>query len=212
MPRYNVTLIFDSSQTVEVEAESPEQAAEIAESNAEPLSLCHQCSGEVNGGDCIGVHVYDDECTEMLADTTHAGDLSLEIENLRAKVAQLDAANKEWQEQVEAGKRLLREEMARANRYAEAEALWHDKTEWLRKDLRPHELGKHLADVLRERLEKAEQRIGHLGSALGDIASGEILRSHCYGPHCTEEMGIATADEMSGRAAGALEWDAKNAN
>lgn len=153
MPRYNVTQIFDASHTITVEAETPEQAAEIAESNAEPLSLCHQCSGEVNGGDCIGVHVYEDECTEMLADTTHAGDLSLEIEKLRAKVAQLDATNKELQEQVEAGKRLLREEMARANRYAEAEALWHDKTEWLRKDLQPNELGKHLADVLRERLE-----------------------------------------------------------
>ena len=41
-------------------------------------------------------------------------------------------------------------------------------------------------------------------SALEDIASGEIVREHCHGPHCTEELGIATADEMSSRAAGAL--------
>lgn len=148
-----------------------------------------------------------------------------------ARLAKLEAANKEWHNtpfekwsatdhaesldfesatgcyggpEVPHAAKMLRE-LDAANKE------WHDKTEWLRKDLQPHELGKHLADVLRARLEKAEQRIGHLGSALGDIASGEILRSNCNGPHCTEEMGVATADEMAGRAAGALEWDAKNA-
>lgn len=45
------------------------------------------------------------------------------IEHIAAMLRTFDAANKEWQ----------------------------DKTEWLRKDLQPHELGKHLADVLRER-------------------------------------------------------------
>lgn len=53
-------------------------------------------------------------------------ELQNEVALLERKVAQLEAANKEW----------------------------HDKTEWLRKDLQPHELGKHLADVLRERLER----------------------------------------------------------
>lgn len=33
---------------------------------------------------------------------------------------------------------------------------WHEKTEWLRKDLQPHEFGKHLADVLRERSERKD--------------------------------------------------------
>lgn len=30
---------------------------------------------------------------------------------------------------------------------------WLDKTEWIHKTLQPHELGKHIADVMRERLE-----------------------------------------------------------
>lgn len=46
-----------------------------------------------------------------------------------------------------------------------------------------------------------------LRDALLAIASGEIMRSHCTGPHCTEELGVATADEMASRAAGALDWD-----
>lgn len=50
-----------------------------------------------------------------------------------------------------------------------------------------------------------------MGSALADIASGEIVRMGCVGPNCTEELGIATADEMSSRAAGALEWIAARA-
>lgn len=64
-----------------------------------------------------------------------------------------------------------------------------------------------------ERLHAVEQEAQRLraenetmGSALADIASGEIVREHCVGPHCTEELGLATADEMSSRAAGALSW------
>ena len=47
----------------------------------------------------------------------------------------------------------------------------------------------------------------NLRAALEDIASGEIMRSHCTGPHCVEALCVATADEMASRAAGALEWD-----
>lgn len=77
----------------------------------------------------------------------------------------------------------------------------------------PSELAASLADAqaeiarLRGALEKTEQRCEHLRSALSDIAGGEITRSHCVGPHCVEELGVATADEMSSRAAGALDWD-----
>ena len=57
------------------------------------------------------------------------------------------------------------------------------------------------------RIAELEAEKANLRDALSDIASGEIMRSHCTGPHCTEELGVATADEMASRAAGALDWD-----
>lgn len=59
---------------------------------------------------------------------------------------------------------------------------------------------------LHARVQELEASREHLKNALEDIASGEITRSHCVGPHCTEEIGVATADEMASRAAGALHW------
>mgnify|MGYP000042920655 CR=1 FL=1 len=72
MPKYNCTVIFDASSTVTVEADTPEEAAEIAQDQAEGNQhLCHQCSDTLETGDAIGVHVYDEACTEHLLDTTY---------------------------------------------------------------------------------------------------------------------------------------------
>ena len=68
--------------------------------------------------------------------------------------------------------------------------------------IREAELG-----LLDSKLAQLRESRKHLHDALEDIASGEILRSHCIGPHCTEEVGVATADEMASRAAGALDWE-----
>lgn len=62
---------------------------------------------------------------------------------------------------------------------------------------------------LHARVQELEAAQANLTSALEDIASGEITRSHCIGPHCTEEIGVATADEMASRAAGALDWESR---
>ncbi len=59
---------------------------------------------------------------------------------------------------------------------------------------------------LHARVQELEASQDHLKNALKDIASGEITRSHCVGPHCTEEVCVATADEMASRAAGAFHW------
>lgn len=72
MPKYNCAVIFDASSTVIVEAVTPEEAAEIAQDQAEGNQhLCHQCSDTLETGDAIGVHVYDEACTKQLLDTTY---------------------------------------------------------------------------------------------------------------------------------------------
>lgn len=60
---------------------------------------------------------------------------------------------------------------------------------------------------LHARITELDTEKASLRDALSDIASGEIMRSHCTGPHCVEEVGVATADEMASRASGALDWD-----
>ena len=60
---------------------------------------------------------------------------------------------------------------------------------------------------LHARITELDAEKASLRDALSDIASGEITRSHCTGPHCVEEVGVATADEMASRASGALDWD-----
>ena len=72
MSKYYCTVIFDASSTVVVEADTPEEAAEIAEDETSGNQhLCHQCANTLETGDSIGVHVHNEECTEQLLDTTY---------------------------------------------------------------------------------------------------------------------------------------------
>ena len=43
---------------------------------------------------------------------------------------------------------------------------WHEKTDWVQKSAQPKELGKHLADVLRERIEALQSEKESLHAAL----------------------------------------------
>ena len=72
MTKYYCNVIFDASSTVVVEADTPEEAAEIAEDETSGNQhLCHQCSNTLETGDSIGVYVHNEECTEQLLDTTY---------------------------------------------------------------------------------------------------------------------------------------------
>ena len=65
----------------------------------------------------------------------------------------------------EAQKRLrerVRELEAERDGFRAAFHGWIEKTEWVRDTIRPHELGKHLADIMRERIEKLEAEVATL--------------------------------------------------
>ena len=69
--KYQCTVIFDASASIEVEAATPEEAAEIAEDETSGYqSLCHQCANTLETGDAVGVLVYNEESTDQLLDTT----------------------------------------------------------------------------------------------------------------------------------------------
>lgn len=68
MHKYSVSVIFDASKCVDVEAESPEQAAGMAYDEAGYVGLCHKCSGEVEMGDAVRAIVYDESGEEVADD------------------------------------------------------------------------------------------------------------------------------------------------
>jgi hypothetical protein len=49
--KYRVTMITSASKTVEVEADSPEEAAAIAADEGTWASICHQCNTEFDLSD-----------------------------------------------------------------------------------------------------------------------------------------------------------------
>ena len=86
---YNVTVLIDASTSVSVEAESPQEAVELAEKAASEKGagdLCHQCTDHTEAGDFIGAFVYDKDDNEVL-DTTRTGELEAYIAAHVANIA-----------------------------------------------------------------------------------------------------------------------------
>lgn len=61
-----------------------------------------------------------------------------------------------------------------------------------------------LAVKLQSRLEPLEKDAAQMRAALADIASGEVMRIHAFGPFAIEQPEAATADDMMNRAASTL--------
>jgi hypothetical protein len=63
--------------------------------------------------------------------------------------------------------------------YKKALEVWLDKTEWVQETVKPHELGMHRADVLKQRIEatlaQPEQDVGIIRYA--DISVGKIIHN-----------------------------------
>lgn len=89
MERYSVTLIFDASKGMDVEAESPEDAEAKAVDALGSPCICHQCAAEVEVTDAIGAHVYLGD--KLVLDTTYSGDKDRQVAELNARVASLEA-------------------------------------------------------------------------------------------------------------------------
>lgn len=92
--KYNVSLIFSADFEVEVEADSPDDAAEKAyNSDAVSVSLCHQCSKDINIGDCYRVIVCDEAGNEVIDDGYELAKIkqqAAEIATLTAKLAEAE--------------------------------------------------------------------------------------------------------------------------
>lgn len=52
--KYLVTVVFDASKTIEVEADSAEEAKDKAVETIDGVTLCHQCADCIEVGDPTG--------------------------------------------------------------------------------------------------------------------------------------------------------------
>lgn len=85
--RYAVTVLFDASRSVSVEADTPEEAEEKAHQEIGSASLCHHCANEINMGDATGALVYEDDGDgDQVLDTTYHAEV---VARLEAEVAAL---------------------------------------------------------------------------------------------------------------------------
>jgi hypothetical protein len=69
MAHYRVTIAHDACTTHEIDADSPNAAADAAMSEVYTVRLCHQCSGKIELADPIRVvGVHNDETDEYVTD------------------------------------------------------------------------------------------------------------------------------------------------
>ena len=98
MKKYNVSLVFSADWQVDVKANSPDEAAEKAYNSEEAsASVCYQCAGNINLGDCIRVIVYDESGTEVLDD----GEEKKQNDALRAENERLKAEHERSEEALD---------------------------------------------------------------------------------------------------------------
>ena len=86
MPKYSVMGLIDATTWEDVEANTPQEAADNADLH---VSLCHQCSRKMNVGDPLGYIVTDEDGNEVYVDTPESQH-DAKIAALNARVALLE--------------------------------------------------------------------------------------------------------------------------
>jgi hypothetical protein len=77
-------------------------------------------------------------------------------EALRLALKTLEYAGPSWIEARQPAITAIKEALAESEpNYKKALEVWLDKTEWVQETVKPHELGMHRADVLKQRIEEA---------------------------------------------------------
>jgi hypothetical protein len=76
--------------------------------------------------------------------------------------------------------------------YKKALEVWLDKTEWVQETVKPHELGMHRADVLKQRIEEASPQRTWIGLTDDEILS---ISADCAASHQHTDIHFARAIE-----------------
>jgi hypothetical protein len=81
--------------------------------------------------------------------------------------------------------KLAAAELRRLHDYESAYEIWSEKTNWVQDSSQAHELGKHRADVLKDRIDRLHEVNQELLEAL-EVLSGEANRFNVSGVYFNE--------------------------
>lgn len=116
-------------------------------------------------------------------DSTHEDPTSQQASAWFAVVGALEKASPGWMDRKGSGKECavaaiddMAARIAELEHFKTAFMEWHDKTDWLQKDIKPKELGMHRADVLRERIAQLEAQV----QGLRDDAERNKVDAECF--------------------------------
>jgi hypothetical protein len=91
-------------------------------------------------------------------------------EALRLALKTLEYAGPSWIEARQPAITAIKEALAQTEpNYKKALEAWLDKTEWVQETVKPHELGMHRADVLKQRIEEASPQRTWVGLTEDEI-------------------------------------------
>jgi hypothetical protein len=90
------------------------------------------------------------------------------------QIAHVSAMDYEYQQWAVEAITAIKEALAQPEpNYKKALEVWLDKTEWVQETVKPHELGMHRADVLKQRIEEASPQRTWVGLTDEEIAEVE---------------------------------------
>lgn len=84
--KFDVTVCWNASTVISVDAGSADEACELAYDDV-PGGLCHQCSSKVELGDIDGYIVYHDD--ELVQDDTYSSTLKDKLDTLASSIRAL---------------------------------------------------------------------------------------------------------------------------
>jgi hypothetical protein len=109
------------------------------------------------------------------------------------QIAHVSAMDYEYQQWAVEAITAIKEALAESEpNYKKALEAWLDKTEWVQETVKPHELGMHRADVLKQRIEEASPQRTWVGLTEEEILS---ISADCAASHQHMDIHFARAIE-----------------
>jgi hypothetical protein len=146
--------------------------------------------------------------------------LRLALEALQ-QIAHVSAMDYEYQQWAVEAITAIKEALAESEpNYKKALEVWLDKTEWVQETVKPHELGMHRADVLKQRIQEALAQPKQDGKCkhctdgcpacdarkLPEREIATAVLEHCYSPMAvTSDMIDRTTEVIKAKL---KEWNA----
>jgi len=98
--------------------------------------------------------------------------------------------------------KLAAAELRRLHDYESAYEIWSEKTNWVQDSSQAHELGKHRADVLKDRIDRLHEVNQELVEALENVCNQLLRRGIFTDPEHPDRLALSAAHAALAKAKG----------